>query len=241
MQGPAPCCTLAQCLGGSVSLCASLLHFRLHSDWGSKRRRSINDLAAKVRSLFQADADLSAEFNHTLANGKWDHMMDQTHLGYTSWQEPPKNVMPEVREVKVSNGPNMGVAVEGSVPSWQNGLHDKSILCFDAFNRQQRYIGVFNRGNSTFDFEATATASWIVVTLQRGTVVKDNRLWVTIDWDRAPSGNRMDTSTSPGPMASGRTYRLPPSNHRSQPDLLSAALSSPTATFRSKPSTTQRR
>ena len=71
-------------------------------------RASANDLATHVRTLFQADADLSAEYNHKLANGKWNHMMDQTHLGYTSWQQPDANVMPEVREVHISNGPNMG-------------------------------------------------------------------------------------------------------------------------------------
>jgi hypothetical protein len=62
-------------------------------------RASTNDLAAKVRDLFQADARLSDSYNHTLAHGKWDHMMDQTHLGYTFWNQPPVNVMPAVQEV----------------------------------------------------------------------------------------------------------------------------------------------
>ena len=58
-------------------------------------------LRRRFAALFQADADLSAEYNHTLADGKWNHMMDQTHLGYTSWQQPPQNVMPEVREMQI--------------------------------------------------------------------------------------------------------------------------------------------
>ena len=149
-------------------------------------RSSANDLAAEVRALFQADAELSAEYNHKLAGGKWNHMMDQTHLGYTSWQQPDVNVMPEVREIEPTNSPRMGIAVEGFVLPWQSGLHDESLLSFDVFNRQRRYIDVFNRGNSTFDFEATTTAPWIVVSPQRGTVAKDQRLWVTIDWDKEP-------------------------------------------------------
>jgi Glycosyl hydrolase family 115/Gylcosyl hydrolase family 115 C-terminal domain len=170
-------------------------------------RASANDLAVRVRELFQADAGLSAEYNHKLANGKWIHMMDQTHLGYTSWQEPPKNVMPEVREVKVLSGPHMGVAVEGSVLPWQNGLHDEALLSFDAFNRQLRYIDIFNRGNSAFDFEATATAPWIVVSPQRGTVAKDQRLWVTIDWDKAPTGKSNGYVDITGP--NGQTANVP--------------------------------
>ncbi len=150
-------------------------------------RASTNDLASQVRTLFQADADLSAEYNHKLAGGKWNHMMDQTHLGYTSWQEPPKNVLPEVREVQVLKGPRMNVAVEGSVLPWQTGLHDESFLSFDVFNRQRRYIDVFNHGKAPFKFSVTTTAPWILVEPERGTVAKDQRLWVTIDWDKAPS------------------------------------------------------
>ncbi|HWD17985.1 MAG TPA: glycosyl hydrolase 115 family protein [Verrucomicrobiae bacterium] len=47
-------------------------------------------------NLFQKDAELSAYFNHTLAHGKWNHMMDQTHIGYTYWQQPPVNKIPSV-------------------------------------------------------------------------------------------------------------------------------------------------
>ena len=68
--------------------------------YAKQGRASTNDVAAEARALFQADAELSAKYNHKLADGKWNHMMDQTHIGYTSWNEPPKNVMPEVKELK---------------------------------------------------------------------------------------------------------------------------------------------
>ena len=175
--------------------------------YATQGRASTNDLAAKVRELFQADAELSAEYNHKLAGGKWNHMMDQTHLGYTSWQEPPKNVMPEVREIPIANGPRMGIAVEGCVLSWQNGLHDESILSFDVFNQKRRYIDVYNSGNATFDYVATTTSPWIVVSPQHGKVEKDQRLWVTIDWDKAPSETTKGTVTITG--TDGQTENVP--------------------------------
>ncbi|HEX4681249.1 MAG TPA: glycosyl hydrolase 115 family protein, partial [Gemmatimonadaceae bacterium] len=52
-------------------------------------RASTNDLAERARTLFRRDAELSEYFNTRLAGGKWAHMMDQTHIGYTYWQEPP--------------------------------------------------------------------------------------------------------------------------------------------------------
>jgi Glycosyl hydrolase family 115/Gylcosyl hydrolase family 115 C-terminal domain len=170
-------------------------------------RGSANDLASQVRALFQADADLSAGYNHKLAGGKWNHMMDQTHLGYTSWQEPPKNVMPEVRTISLPDAASMGVAVEGSVLPWQNGLHDESNLAFDNFNRQPQYIDVFNRGKAPFDFSATTSAPWIMVSPEHAPVAKDQRLWVTIDWDKAPSGTSEGTVIIEG--SDGQTAKVP--------------------------------
>jgi len=42
--------------------------------------------------------------------------MDQTHLGYTTWQDPPRNSLRAIRlaEVDVPAAAAMGVAVEGS-------------------------------------------------------------------------------------------------------------------------------
>jgi len=151
-------------------------------------RASTNDLAAKVRSLFQSDAELSDYYNHKLANGKWDHMMDQTHLGYTFWNQPPVNVMPPVQEVQIPDKADMGIAVEGSAMPWLNVFHEPPLPGFDVFNQQRRFIDVFNRGKKPFEFSAAATAPWILVTPQHATVDKDERVWVTIDWDRAPAG-----------------------------------------------------
>jgi hypothetical protein len=40
--------------------------------YAKQGRASTNDLAAQARTLFQADAELSANYNHPLAHGKWD-------------------------------------------------------------------------------------------------------------------------------------------------------------------------
>ena len=39
-------------------------------------------------------------------------MMDQTHIGYTRWQEPPKNIMPALAHVDPVDGAVPGVALE---------------------------------------------------------------------------------------------------------------------------------
>ncbi|ACU62279.1 glycosyl hydrolase 115 family protein [Chitinophaga pinensis] len=57
-----------------------------------------NAWADKAKQLYISDSLLSKEYNQ-LADGKWNHMMDQTHIGYTYWQQPDYNSMPAVTYV----------------------------------------------------------------------------------------------------------------------------------------------
>ena len=161
-------------------------------------RASANDMAARTRRLFQADADLADRFNHTLAHGKWDHMMDQTHIGYTYWQEPPKNTMPPVTEITLPATASMGVAIEGSSAAWPGSAGPAVLPTFDSYNQPRHFIDVFNRGRAPFEFTAAASAPWIVLSATRGSVEKEVRLWVSIDWDKAPPGGGKGAVTIKG-------------------------------------------
>jgi len=62
-----------------------------------------NEWADRVEYCFRYDAELCYDYNNNIADGKWNHLMDQTHIGYTSWDEPKGgNIMPEIIRVDVS-------------------------------------------------------------------------------------------------------------------------------------------
>jgi hypothetical protein len=157
--------------------------------YAAQGRASANDFAEQARKLFQADADLSACYNHTLAGGKWDHMMDQKHIGYTYWQDPPANKMPHVVQIDVPVNAAMGVSVEGSNLAWPDGANGRiqpALPEFDVFNQPRHYLDVFNKGQTPFEFSAMAGAPWIMLSATNGMVEKDQRLWISIDWSKAP-------------------------------------------------------
>lgn len=58
-----------------------------------------NQWADKVEACYQRDSLLSHHYNKIMSNGKWNHMMDQIHIGYTSWNNPKKQTMPKVIRV----------------------------------------------------------------------------------------------------------------------------------------------
>jgi endo-1,4-beta-D-glucanase Y len=157
--------------------------------YAQQGRAGANDLAAKAERLFKADADLMDHYNHTLADGRWNHFMDQVHIGYTIWQDPPQNVMPKVTRLQVPEAASMAVAVDGSASVWTGGSSGAALPRFDSLNRQRHYIDVFNRGLSPFEFEASADVPWIVLSANRGTVTAEQRVWVSVDWSKAPGGS----------------------------------------------------
>ena len=59
-----------------------------------------NDWADRVEQCFRKDSLLCADYNHNIAGGKWNHMMDEVHIGYTSWNGPKKNILPGVTRVE---------------------------------------------------------------------------------------------------------------------------------------------
>jgi len=57
-----------------------------------------NVFADLAEAAFKRDQAISDQY-HALANGKWAGMMLQVHIGYTTWQQPEKNIMPAVKRV----------------------------------------------------------------------------------------------------------------------------------------------
>ena len=68
-----------------------------------QNKAEANTLAAKAQQLYIKDSLITRYYNDTLAGGKWRHMMDQTHIGYTYWQQPVANSMPQVQFIKNSS------------------------------------------------------------------------------------------------------------------------------------------
>jgi hypothetical protein len=172
---------------------------RLYSKQG---RAATNELAETARTLFAKDAELTRQYNQELAGGKWSHMMDQTHIGYTYWQEPPKNSMPAVEELVIPSGADMGVAIEGSESWWPQSKDEPVLPELSPHGQQTCYVDVFSRAQDRFDFSVEAAEPWVVVAPSHGAVETQQRLSVSVDWKQAPAGTSRVPITVSGP--SGR-------------------------------------
>lgn len=161
----------------------------------ARQGRSNSDLfRAQAKQYFAYDQQLQNRFD-ALNNGKWRHFMDQSHIGYVSWNNPEANQLPALAEYIPGNYAEMGVAVEGFANAWPT--KDQYALSFDINGQAGRTITVFNRGTQPFEFTATH-APWIQLDQTRATVVTESTLNVRIDWSKLPEGSSEGAITIKG-------------------------------------------
>ncbi|WP_417941184.1 glycosyl hydrolase 115 family protein [Flavobacterium sp. RS13.1] len=160
--------------------------------YASQKRSSTNEMALRTRKLFEADTTLMSHYNHIYADGKWNHFMDQTHLGYTDWMPPRKNSLNAVKldEIQIPDEALMGIAPEGNELIGSDSNSKISLPQFDIFNNQKHYVEIFNKGNKAFDYTITSDVPWLKISDAKGTInVADKRVWFELNEQQLPKGS----------------------------------------------------
>jgi hypothetical protein len=134
-----------------------------------------------------------------MSNGKWNHMMDQTHIGYTYWQQPDKNAMPGVDYVQLPDSAEMGIEIEGLTSWWSNETREALLPEFDSYTKTSHYIELYNRGIKPFSYHVHASVPWIKINSQNGEIKKQQRVWLQVDWGKTPEGTHKIPITITGP------------------------------------------
>ncbi len=186
-----------------VRACANLnelyLMAGLNKLYAAQGRSATNAAAQTTRDLFEKDSLLTEQFHSELSGGKWNHMMSQTHIGYTYWQQPEQNNMPEVLEITIPEKALLGVAIEHSKHSWP-GSEEKPILpLFDVQNRQEYYIEIFNRGSTAFNCTVTPSVPWIIPSSTSLDINLQESVLLKVNWDQVPDGIHKATVEISGP------------------------------------------
>ncbi|MFZ1789973.1 MAG: glycosyl hydrolase 115 family protein [Saprospiraceae bacterium] len=162
--------------------------------FGLQSRASTNHYAEVVKDNFFKDAALTKYYHDTLADGKWNHMMSQTHIGYTSWSNPPVNKMPAVTYIQPEAGASLGYLLESSPISRfrRDGAMGRSFTSFDPPNDQEYYLEIFNRGSEKLTYNLKTEDDWVKLSSKSGQIEFEEKVFVSIDWNKAPKG--IDTS-----------------------------------------------
>lgn len=173
-----------------VEACANLndLYYTVARNrlYASQGRASTNTMAERAVQHYLRDSLISKYYNDTLAGGKWRHMMDQTHIGYTYWQQPPYNTMPEVKRLSPDEISSWGVAVEGSSQVWPRDTGEARLLLPFRYG-SLHYFEIF-RSSAADHYSIACSADCIQLRPENDPVTGDVRVYVNILWEKVPQG-----------------------------------------------------
>ncbi|UEG52263.1 glycosyl hydrolase 115 family protein [Mucilaginibacter daejeonensis] len=174
---------------------------RLYAKQG---RSTTNEYADQARTFFKNDSLISFRYNKVNAGGKWDHMMDQTHISYRSWNEPKVDVLPDVKTIDVPQKAALGVAIEGDAEAMDTQKQSASLPVFNAMNREH-YIDVFNKGKASFDVTITTGKPWLHAGMTTVKLTTEQRVWIKAEWDKVTVGENKVLIEIKG---AGSTYQV---------------------------------
>ncbi|MFF3311502.1 glycosyl hydrolase 115 family protein [Streptomyces sp. NPDC002952] len=213
-------------IGYNVQATANLYELReaefTNLRYAPQGRAATNDRADRAEAGLREDFRLQDVFNEEIADGKWKDFQLQPHIDYgdverygpnAPWQQPEldnvalKDVLfPAVRRIEVSRAAEMGVAIDDSQEWWPRATTDPVLADFSPYQtRAPQHLEIFNRGTSPFPYRVVSSVPWLRADRPRGTVRKQTRVTVTVDWSKAPAGRSEGTLTVEG---AGRTVTV---------------------------------
>jgi hypothetical protein len=99
-----------------VKACANLQNLykavAYNKSFATQYALQANKHADDAKEYFLKDSLISKEYN-SIANGKWNHMMDQSHIGYVAWFDPPFNRMPVVKYITPDSAREQASLIRG--------------------------------------------------------------------------------------------------------------------------------
>lgn len=171
-------------------------------------RKSTSYFADKSKEAFQTIQEETEYYNTTLKGGKWNHIMTMAPRHLPVFSQPSVSAVPE------SESASLGLALESYQMEVNNEVinsYADVLPVFNAYTKNTYFIDVFLKGKGTISWEAKPMADWIRISKTSGNLDEDypeNRLWVSIDWDRVPKGENKKEA----PL--GHDYQLIPPSYK---------------------------
>jgi hypothetical protein len=136
----------------------------------------------KTKVLAYADSlqQITNEYN-ALLGGKWKGMMSLVHAGARSFE------IPRTDSVKLAEKPALAVSAEGEdMQTTMRSFH--ALPCFNTFTRKTYHVDIFNKGKGMLAYDLKVSAPWMLTDKTSGSIPYQERIQVSIDWNKAPKG-----------------------------------------------------
>jgi len=154
--------------------------------YAGEGRASAAEYASRARAAAEEIIQLTDRYNKRLISvgDKWNHMV--------SWAPGPWGAqrhqfeMPPLSDFDGLGPPTLGVAPEGG--------NADTLPELSVYTKGKRFVDLFNRGKGHIDWKATPSEPWVTISHTEGRFETQQRIWVQIDWQRAPKSETLKAS-----------------------------------------------
>lgn len=166
--------------------------------YGAQKRASAADYARLAQDAFEELEEIIDHYNKGLitVGDKWNRMasMPGPYGGMGHQFE-----MPPLSHYQAVGPPSLHVAPEGGAVDRLSG--------FSVYTKNKRFIDLFNLGAGSIAWSADVSDDWVRLSESSGQFQKEQRIWVSIDWARAPKGAQHQAAVIF--KGTGKTLRFP--------------------------------
>jgi hypothetical protein len=156
-----------------------ILNAQKSNAYGVQNRESAATYAAKAQEAENEINRLMHHYNRELVTvgSKWDQMASLPGPAGEQWHQWD---MPPLSYQSLAGEPGMHAAAEGG--------DSANLPGFSVYNNDRGFIDLYNTGNGSIYWSSNTSDDWIRLTDTAGVFYDEKRIWVSIDWKKAPKG-----------------------------------------------------
>ncbi|MBQ7364350.1 MAG: glycosyl hydrolase 115 family protein, partial [Clostridia bacterium] len=124
----------------------------------------------------------TAYFNKVLMDGKWDGILS------------PEEYSPPVSPGYAQSSPAISLVQKdgGIIVEDEYAESENPTLVFYNYSAGRKFIDVFSKGIDAFDFEVVSCPEFVVLSVKKGTVLDEVRIWASVDFSKLPKSSEGD-------------------------------------------------
>lgn len=151
--------------------------------YATQGRSATNSLAKKVQLYYDSINQITDQYNNLL-DGKWKHMMSLP----PGWTARYQN-MPPVKTIDLSNKSRVGLFLSNEDLGY-GGINIKALPCFNPYTQKTYFFELYNKGRNSVKWSASTKSDWVIVSSTEGEFQEQERIYVSVDWSKAPKGEK---------------------------------------------------
>ncbi len=208
---------------GAAYLNKKFLYMEKAYYYAAQNRLLANDYALKSKAVYDSIQYITKYYNEEMGGGKWKGMM------YMQPRDLPVFDMLPIPQWEFVTEAQWGIATEGDedIRRINEIKGPLNLPTFYSFSPKEYFVDIFLKQNQILEWKAEPSADWIKLDSYSGTLngnegSKQQRIFVSLDWEKAPKRERLSGSIKFS--GEGVTYSIQVNANNLEPEILDKHL-----------------